>query len=105
MLRAGLPPLASIVASYAASIEHRASSIDNLGPFLNHAPKIARVHQRIDLQEEHFAMLADALFPAFRQALGTELLSEAAMQAWRSAYEQLANTLIKLQKEIETPAL
>lgn len=96
LLHAGLPPLAGIVVSYAASI-------DNLEPFLKHAPKIARVHQRIDLQEEHFAMLASALFVALRQALDREALSDAAIQAWRSAYDQLATTLIKLQREL--PAL
>ncbi|WP_137888580.1 globin domain-containing protein [Pseudomonas sp. 2FE] len=96
--RAGLPSLAGIVASYAASI-------DNLEPFLKHAPKIARMHHRINLQEEHFEMVANALFSAFRQALGTEAISEAAIHAWRCAYEHLANTLITLQKEIQTPAL
>jgi hemoglobin-like flavoprotein len=96
--QAGLPPLASIVASYAASI-------DNLEAFLKHAPKIAQVHHRIDLQEEHFAMVASALFTAFRQALDRETLSDAAIQAWRSAYDQLANTLIRLQREIQAPVL
>ncbi|MDP3817066.1 globin domain-containing protein [Pseudomonas sp.] len=96
--RAGLPPLASIVASYAASI-------DNLEPFLKHAPKIAQVHHRIDLQEEHFEMVASALFTAFRQVLDRETLCDAAIQAWRSAYEQLANTLIRLQRELQTAVL
>jgi len=96
--QAGLPPLASIVASYAASI-------DNLEPFLKHAPRIAQVHQRIDLREEHFAMVASALFAALRQALDRETLCDTAIQAWRSAYDQLANILIRLQKELPNPAL
>ena len=96
--QAGLPPLASIVASYAANI-------DNLEPFLKHAPRIARVHQRIDLQEAHFEMVASALFTALRQALDREALPDTAIQAWRSAYDQLANILIRLQKELPNPAL
>jgi hemoglobin-like flavoprotein len=96
--QAGLPPLANIVASYAANI-------DNLEPFLKHAPKIAQVHHRIDLQEEHFEMVASALFAAFRQALDREALSDAAMQAWRSAYDRLAEILIQLQRELRTPLL
>lgn len=92
LLQAGSPPLAGIVANYAASI-------DNLAPFLQYAPKIARVHQRIDLQEAHFEMLGNALFDAFQQALG-DALSVAALQAWRRAYDDLAAILIRLQREL-----
>lgn len=96
--RAGLPPLANIVAGYAANI-------DNLEPFLKHAPKIAQVHHQIDLQEEQFEMVASALFAAFHQALDREALSDASMRAWRSAYDHLANILIELQRQLRTPAL
>jgi hemoglobin-like flavoprotein len=50
-------------------------------------------------------MVASALFTALRQALDRQALSDTAIQAWRSAYDQLANILIRLQKELPNPAL
>lgn len=91
--QAGLPPLASIVANYAAGI-------DNLEVFLGHAPKIALTHQRIDLQEAQFENVASALFLAFRQALDPDVLSDDALLAWRRAYDHLANILIRLQQAL-----
>ncbi len=92
---AGFPPLAGIVASYA-------SNVDNLEAFLQHAPKIVQAHRRIDLQESHFSMLADALFKAMRQTLSDEALPDIALQAWRRAYDHLATILIQQQREMAT---
>ncbi|MBD9415738.1 hypothetical protein IB234_14345 [Pseudomonas sp. PDM16] len=93
--RTDFPPLASVVASYAASV-------DNLEPFLRHAPKIARVHQHIGLQEAHFDMLGSALQDALKTVLA-DLAPPAALAAWAEAYRQLAVILIRLQREL--PAL
>lgn len=97
LAKAKLPPLGSVVASYAASI-------DNLEPFLRHAPNIARVHQRVQLRPEHFDMLGDSLFSAMRQVLDPQQLSTEALAAWRGAFAQLAATLIELQARLENPA-
>lgn len=90
--QANFPPLAAIVASYAASL-------DNLEPFLRHAPKIARVHQRIDLQDVHFDMLGKALQDALHSVLGTSV-AEDTLLAWGAAYHHLAAILIRLQREL-----
>ena len=90
--RADFPPLAAVVASYAASV-------DDLEPFLRHAPKIARVHQRIGLQEAHFDMLGSALQDAIGDVLGPLVPAEA-LSAWGAAYQQLAVILIRLQREL-----
>lgn len=95
LARAKLPPLGTVVAGYAASI-------DNLEPFLRHAPNIARVHQQVQLRPEHFAMLSAALFGAMRQVIGPQQLPEAALDAWRGAFAQLAATLIELQARLES---
>ena len=94
LAKAKLPPLGSVVAGYAAGI-------DNLEPFLRHAPNIARVHQRVQLRPEHFAMLSDALFSAMREVLEPQQLSDEALAAWRGAFAQLAATLIELQARLE----
>lgn len=90
--QANFPPLAAIVASYVASL-------DNLEPFLRYAPKIARVHQRIDLQEVHFDMLGKALQSALHSVLGASV-EEDALLAWGAAYQHLAAILIRLQREL-----
>lgn len=90
--RADFPPLAAVVASYAANA-------DDLGPFLQHAPRIARVHQRIGLQEAHFDMLGSALQDALHAILG-DRVPAATLCAWNALYRQLAVTLIHLQREL-----
>ena len=90
--RADFPPLAVVVVSYA-------TSVDNLEPFLHYAPKIARVHQRIGLQEVHFDMLGSALLEALHAVLG-ERVTPATLPAWGALYRQLAAILIRLQREL-----
>ena len=72
------------------------------GAVTPHAPKIVQAHRRIDLQESHFSMLADALFKAMRQTLSDEALPDIALQAWRRAYDHLATILIQQQREMAT---
>ena len=84
--------LAAAILAYAKNIDKLA----NLGPAVQRM--VAR-HVETGVKAEHYPQVANALLPAIRDVLGSEIATDAVLAAWGEAYWMLADILIAAEAQ------
>lgn len=84
--------LAGAVLAYAENIE-------NLGVLLNAVKHIANKHVSVGIRAEHYPIVGKHLLASIREVLG-EAATPELIDAWATAYGQLANVLIDAEKAL-----
>lgn len=79
--------LANSVLMYANNID----KLQALGPL---AAQIINKHVALQVQPEHYPIVGACLLRAIREVLGAEIATDAVIDAWGAAYQQLADQLI-----------
>ncbi len=79
--------LANAILAYAKNID----KLENLGPAVGRM--VAR-HVETGVKPEHYPLVAEALLPAIREVLGTDVATDEVLGAWGEAYWMLADILI-----------
>jgi len=79
--------LANAILAYAKNIDR----LENLGPAVERM--VAR-HVETGVKAEHYPLVAEALLPAIREVLGTDVATDEVLAAWGEAYWMLADILI-----------
>ena len=74
-----------------------ASHIDDLGALSPAVEKICQKHASLYIQPEHYAVVGEYLLRAMGEVLGSALTEEI-LDAWGTAYWQLANIMIKKEE-------
>lgn len=85
--------LANGVLMYAKNIE----KLENLGPL---AGQIINKHVALQILPEHYPLVGSSLLKAIREVLGAEVATDAVIDAWAAAYQQLADILMNAEKQI-----
>ncbi|WP_230970856.1 NO-inducible flavohemoprotein [Nitrogeniibacter aestuarii] len=84
--------LANGVLTYARNIDR----LEALGPL---AAQIVNKHVALQIQPEHYPIVGTCLLQAIKEVLGPELANDGVIDAWRVAYQQLADILIGAERE------
>ena len=79
--------LAFSVLMYAKHIDR----LENLG---NLPAQIINKHVALQVQPEHYPIVGQCLLASIREVLGAEVATDAVIDAWAAAYQQLADILI-----------
>jgi len=79
--------LANSVLMYARNIDR----LEALGPL---AAQIVNKHVSLQIQPEHYPIVGACLLRAIREVLGEAIATDAVIEAWGAAYQQLADILI-----------
>lgn len=85
--------LANGVLMYARNIDR----LENLGPL---AKQIINKHVALQILPEHYPIVGGCLLQAIREVLGAEIATDAVIEAWAAAYQQLADLLIEAEKTL-----
>lgn len=85
--------LANGVLMYARNIDR----LEALGPL---AAQIVNKHVALQIQPEHYPIVGACLLRAIREVLGAEIATDAVIEAWAAAYQQLADILIGAEREV-----
>lgn len=85
--------LANGVLQYARNIDR----LEALGPL---AAQIVNKHVALQIQPEHYPIVGACLLRAIRDVLGPELATDAVIDAWGAAYQQLADILIAAERHV-----
>jgi len=85
--------LAHGVLMYARHIDQ----LDQLGDLVS---RIINKHVALQILPEHYPIVGACLLRAIREVLGAEIATDAVIEAWGAAYQQLANLLIGLEEKI-----
>jgi nitric oxide dioxygenase len=78
--------LANAVLMYARHIDR----LEALGPL---ASQIVNKHVALQIQPEHYPIVGTCLLQAIREVLGGAVATDAVIDAWAAAYQQLADPL------------
>lgn len=78
----------------ANSVLMYARHIDNLGALGSLPAQIIQKHVSLQVLPEHYPIVGACLLRAIREVLGAEVATDAVIQAWAAAYQQLAEILI-----------
>ena len=78
---------------YARNIDR----LDELGPL---AAQIVNKHVALQIQAEHYPIVGGCLLRAIREVLGAEIATDAVIDAWAAAYQQLADILIGAEAQM-----
>lgn len=84
--------LANAVLTYARNIDH----LEALGPL---ASRIVSKHVALQIQPEHYPIVGACLLRAIREVLGADVATDAVIEAWGVAYQQLANILMSAERQ------
>jgi nitric oxide dioxygenase/hemoglobin len=79
--------LAGAILAYAKNID----KLDKLGSAMH---RMVKRHVETGVKAEHYPYVAEALLPAIRDVLGSEVASDEVLSAWGEAYWMLADILI-----------
>ncbi|SDH50295.1 NO-inducible flavohemoprotein [Pseudomonas panipatensis] len=79
--------LANGVLMYARHIDE----LEQLGPLV---AQIVNKHVALQILPEHYPIVGACLLRAIREVLGAEIATDAVLEAWGAAYQQLADILI-----------
>jgi len=71
-----------------------ARHIDRLDALGDLAAQIVNKHVALQILPEHYPIVGACLLRAIREVLGDEIATEAVLEAWSAAYDQLAKMLI-----------
>ncbi|OLL32664.1 nitric oxide dioxygenase [Burkholderia sp. SRS-W-2-2016] len=77
-----------------------ARHIDQLEQLGGLVAQIINKHVSLNVQPEHYPIVGKCLLRAIREVLGTEVATDAVIEAWAAAYQQLADLLIGLEEKI-----
>jgi len=83
--------LAYGVLMYAKHIDR----LEAIGPL---AAQIINKHVSLQVQAEHYPIVGTCLLRAIREVLGAEIATDAVIEAWGAAYQQLADILIGAER-------
>lgn len=67
------------------------------------APAVARIvnkHVALQVLPEHYAIVGTCLLRSMREVLGAEIATDAILEAWGAAYQQLADLLIQAEGDL-----
>lgn len=84
--------LANAVLQYARHIDE----MEALGPLVG---QIVNKHVSLQVQPEHYPIVGECLLRAMRELLGEDVATDAVLEAWGAAYQQLADILIAAEEE------
>lgn len=84
--------LANGVLMYARHIDR----LEALGPL---AAQIVNKHVALQIQPEHYPIVGACLLRAIREVLGAQVATDAVIDAWAAAYEQLADILVDAERQ------
>lgn len=85
--------LANGVLMYARHIDQ----LEQLGGLVS---QIINKHVALNIQPEHYPIVGQCLLRAIREVLGAEIATDAVIEAWAAAYQQLADLLIGLEEKM-----
>ncbi|SMG61596.1 NO-inducible flavohemoprotein [Paraburkholderia susongensis] len=85
--------LANGVLMYARHIDQ----LEQLGGLVS---QIINKHVSLNVQPEHYPIVGQCLLRSIREVLGAEIATDAVIEAWAAAYQQLAGLLIGLEEKI-----
>ncbi|AFC87312.1 NO-inducible flavohemoprotein [Frateuria aurantia] len=85
--------LAHAVLMYARHID----DLDALGPL---AAQIVNKHVALQILPEHYPIVGSCLLRSIREVLGAEIATDAVIEAWAAAYQQLADMLIGAEASV-----
>lgn len=85
--------LANSVLMYAKNIDR----LQNLGPI---AGQIVNKHVSLNVRADHYPIVGACLLRAIREVLGAEVATDAVIDAWAAAYQQLADILIAAEEKV-----
>lgn len=85
--------LANSVLMYARHIDH----LEALGPL---AAQIVNKHVALQVLPEHYPLVGSCLLQSIREVLGAEIATDAILEAWGAAYQQLADILIQAEEGV-----
>ncbi|WP_025731761.1 NO-inducible flavohemoprotein [Carnimonas nigrificans] len=85
--------LANSVLQYAKNIDH----LDQLDAHL--VGTIVNKHVALQVLPEHYPIVGTCLLQAIRDVLGEEVATDEVIEAWKAAYQQLADILIGLEAQ------
>jgi nitric oxide dioxygenase len=83
--------LANGVLMYARHIDE----LEKLGGLVG---QIINKHVALNIQPEHYPIVGGCLLQSIREVLGPEIATDAVIDAWAAAYQQLADLLIGLEE-------
>ncbi|CAB3808140.1 Flavohemoprotein [Paraburkholderia ultramafica] len=85
--------LANGVLMYARHIDQ----LERLGGLVS---QIINKHVSLNILPEHYPIVGQCLLRSIREVLGAEIATDAVIEAWGAAYQQLADLLIGLEEQI-----
>jgi nitric oxide dioxygenase len=85
--------LANGVLMYARHIDQ----LEQLGGLVG---QIINKHVALNILPEHYPIVGKCLLRSIREVLGAEIATDAVIEAWAAAYQQLADLLIGLEEQI-----
>jgi len=84
----------------ASSVLMYARHIDNLGALGGLASQIVHKHVSLQVLPEHYPIVGACLLRAIREVLGEAIATDAVIEAWAAAYQQLADLLIGAEEAV-----
>jgi hemoglobin-like flavoprotein len=84
--------LAAAILAYAKNID----KLENLGPAVG---RMVQRHVDCGVKAEHYPYVAEALLPAIRDVVGSDVATDEVLAAWGEAYWMLADILIAAEAE------
>ncbi|MGY4532735.1 nitric oxide dioxygenase [Pseudomonas sp. TE3786] len=85
--------LAHAVLMYAKFIDR----LESLGPLVG---QIVNKHVALQILPEHYPIVGSCLLQAIREVLGKEVATDEVIDAWATAYQQLANLLMGIEEKM-----
>ncbi|NML35025.1 NO-inducible flavohemoprotein [Paraburkholderia antibiotica] len=77
-----------------------ARHIDQLEQLGDLVAQIIHKHVSLNVQPEHYPIVGSCLLRSIREVLGADVATDAVIEAWAAAYQQLADLLIGLEEKI-----
>lgn len=84
----------------ANSVLMYAKHIDRLEALGDLPAQIVHKHVSLQVQPAHYPIVGACLLRAIREVLGTEVATDAVIDAWAAAYQQLASILIQAEEQV-----
>ena len=84
----------------ARSVLMYAKHIDDLSGLGDLPAQIIHKHVSLQVQPEHYPIVGQYLLRAIREVLGTDIATDAVIDAWAAAYGQLADILIGAERAV-----
>ncbi|NCU01029.1 NO-inducible flavohemoprotein [Candidatus Macondimonas diazotrophica] len=89
--------LANGILQYARHIDR----LDTLGPLVG---QIVQKHVSLQVLPEQYPIVGSCLLRAIREVLGPDIATDAVIEAWAAAYQQLADLLIGAEEDVYAAA-